>query len=84
MVQSAVALLFMSSDQFAEVAHQLEEVLSELNQVCDPTLRCSMLSQMRLLIVEADRLAGDGTAGKRDPDRFGQMTVDTVVHPEST
>lgn len=74
----------MSSDQFAEVARQLEEVLSELNQVRDPTLRRSMLSQMRLLIVEADRLVGDKTAGERDPDRFGQMTVDTVVHPEST
>jgi hypothetical protein len=53
--------------QFAEVARHLEEVLSELNQVHDPTLRRSMLSQIRLLIVEADRLVGDETAGKRDP-----------------
>jgi len=46
-------------DQFAEVVRQLEEVLPELNQVRDPTLRRGMLSQMRLLIVEADRLVGD-------------------------
>jgi hypothetical protein len=57
----------MPSDQFAEVARQLEEVLSELNQVSDPALRRSMLGHMRLLIVEADRLAGDEAAGKRDP-----------------
>jgi hypothetical protein len=57
----------MPSDQFAEVARQLEEVLSELNQVRDPTLRRSKLAQMRLLIVEADRLVGDGTSGERDP-----------------
>ena len=74
----------MSSEQFAEVSRQLEEVLSELNQVRDLALRRSMLSQMRLLLVEADRLLEDETEGERDPDRFGQMTVDTVVHPKST
>jgi hypothetical protein len=74
----------MSSDQFVVVARQLEKALSELNQLRDPALRRSMLSHIRLLIVEADRLVGDETAGERDPDRFGQMTVDTVVHPEST
>ena len=49
---------FMPHDQFAEVARQLEETLSELNQVSDPALRRSLLGTMRLLIREADRLAG--------------------------
>ena len=49
---------FMPNDVLAEMASQLEEILSELNQVSDPTLRLKMLASTRLLMTEADRLAG--------------------------
>jgi hypothetical protein len=45
------------SDEFADIASQLEEILSELNQVSDATLRRSMLAAMRLLTADAHRLA---------------------------
>ena len=48
----------MPNDVLADIASQLEETLSELNQVSDPTLRLKMLAGMRLLMTEADRLAG--------------------------
>lgn len=54
----------MPHDQFAEVSRQLEETMSELNQVSDPALRRSLLGTMRLLIGEADRLAGQEAANK--------------------
>ena len=53
---------FMPHDQFAEVARQLDETLSELDQISDPALRRSLLGTMRLLIEEADRLAGRDVA----------------------
>ena len=62
MVQSGCAT--MPSDPFADVARQLEEVPLELNHVSDPALRRGLLAYMRLLIVEADRLARDKTARK--------------------
>jgi hypothetical protein len=46
------------NNEFADIASQLEEILSEVNQVSDPTLRRRMLASMRLLIREADRLGG--------------------------
>jgi hypothetical protein len=52
----------MPCDPFADVPRQLEEVPSELNQA-SPPLRRGMPAHMRL-IAEADRLAGDETAGK--------------------
>ena len=48
----------MPNDVLADIASQLEEILSELNQVSDPTLRFRMLATIRLLMTEADRLAG--------------------------
>ena len=51
------------NDKFTEVASQLEEILSELNQVGDPTLRVRMLASMRLLMTEADRVAGIASMG---------------------
>jgi hypothetical protein len=47
-------------DEFAAVARQLEETLSEINQVSDPVLRRKLLADMRRLIAEADRLAAKG------------------------
>jgi hypothetical protein len=59
----------MPRDQFADVARQLEELLSDLNHGSDPALRRRMLAHMRLLIVEADRLAARKPQVKRS-DRF--------------
>lgn len=47
-------------DEFADVARQLEETLSEINQVSDPVLRRKLLADMRRLIAGADRLAAKG------------------------
>jgi hypothetical protein len=49
----------MPDDEFADVARQIEESLSNLNQVNDPTLRRKMLADMQRLIAEADRLAAE-------------------------
>jgi hypothetical protein len=56
----------MSNDKFADVARQLEETLSELNRVSGLALRRSLLSDMRRLISEADRLAAEGAPQKAD------------------
>jgi hypothetical protein len=54
----------MSDDKFAAVARQLEETLSKLNRVSDPALRRTLLSDMRRLIAEADRLAAEAAQTK--------------------
>jgi len=54
----------MPHDEFTDVARQLEEKLSEMNQATDPALRRSMLSDMRRLIAEADRLNTESTLTK--------------------
>lgn len=41
---------FMANAEFADIASQLEEILSELNQVSNPTLRRRMLASIRLLM----------------------------------
>jgi TATA-binding protein-associated factor Taf7 len=56
---------FMPDDEFTDVARQLEEKLSEMNQATDPALRRSMLSDMRRLIAEADRLNTESTLAKK-------------------
>lgn len=56
----------MPDEEFHDVARQLEETLSELNQVNEPTLRRSLLSDMRRLIAEADRLAAENTPAARE------------------
>lgn len=54
----------MVNAEFVDVARQLEELLSELNQVGNPALRRSMLAAMRLLIAEADRVSLPKAAAK--------------------
>lgn len=55
----------MLDDEFKVVSRQLEETLSELNKVNDPGLRRSILSNMRRLLVEADRLAAESARPRR-------------------
>jgi hypothetical protein len=54
----------MRDDEFADVARQLERMLAELSQAKDPALRRTLLSDMRRLIAEADRLAAEGAPPK--------------------
>ena len=49
----------MVEHEFAEVARQLEETLSEINEVSDTDLRRKMLADMRRLLAEADRLLSE-------------------------
>ena len=56
---------YLPNDEFTDVARQLEGILLELSQVSDAELRRSLLATMRLLIGEADRLAG---GAQSDPD----------------
>jgi hypothetical protein len=53
----------MPDNEFADVARQLEETLSELSQVSDPALKRNMLLDMRRLLAEADRLAAKSAEG---------------------
>jgi hypothetical protein len=46
----------MSELEFRQIERQLEETLSELKEVRDPQHRRTLLSHMRLLLIEADRL----------------------------
>jgi hypothetical protein len=55
----------MAQDEFAEVARQLEETLAEINQVTDPGVRHTLLSDMRRLIAEADRLNSESASPKK-------------------
>jgi hypothetical protein len=55
----------MSDDEFANVARQLEKNLFEMNQSTDPALRRSLLSDMRRLIAEADRLNTETASPKK-------------------
>ncbi len=57
----------MLDDEFKVISRQLEETLSELNKVNDKGLRRSILSNMRRLLLEADRLTAEsGKAEKVD------------------
>jgi len=58
----------MPEDEYADVARQLEQKLLEMNKATDPALRRSMLSDMRRLIAEADRLNAKSTKPKT-PDK---------------
>jgi soluble cytochrome b562 len=58
----------MPDDEFADVARQLERKLFEMNQATDPAVRRSMLSNMRRLIAEADRLNTE-TASPKPTDK---------------
>jgi hypothetical protein len=49
----------MSEHKFAGVSRQLEEKLSETKRLNDPQLRRAMLTDMRQLLAETDRLAGE-------------------------
>jgi hypothetical protein len=45
------------SRDFAELQRQLEEALSKLKETKDHELRRVLLAEMRLLLMEADRLS---------------------------
>jgi len=69
---------FMPNAEFANVARQLEEKLFETNQATDPALRRSMLTDMRRLIAEADRLnAESGSPRKADRPNPGKRQKPT-------
>jgi TATA-binding protein-associated factor Taf7 len=55
----------MPHDDFADVARQLERKLLEMNQATDPALRRSILSDLRRLIAEADRLNTETSSPKK-------------------
>ena len=42
--------------EFSELQRRLEEALSKLREAEDPKLRRVLLTKMRLLLIEADRL----------------------------
>jgi hypothetical protein len=59
----------MAENEFTEVARQLEEALSGMNEVSNPERRRKMLAEMRRLLAEADRLLSESgeQARQRQP-----------------
>ena len=47
----------MSISEFAEVQRKLDELVAKLKATQDPNLRRELLKEMRLLLVEAERIA---------------------------
>jgi hypothetical protein len=47
----------VSKPEFAEVQRKLDEALAKLKATQDPNLRRELLKEMRLLLIEAERLA---------------------------
>src|SRR5215469_12343529 len=49
----------MPRDEFAEIARQLQEAVSELQETLNHEKRLTLLGHMRLLLLEADRVLDD-------------------------
>ena len=58
-VQICLRTTFMPKQEFVNVARQLEDTTSKLKNTSDPRVRLKLLSQMRRLLAEADRLLAD-------------------------
>jgi hypothetical protein len=67
---------------FAEVHRQLEEAVAKLKRATDPDLRRKLLTEIRRLLKEADRLGG-GSYRLSYMDHFQRRQVVSRVQPRT-
>ena len=75
--------LSMADRDFAEIQLDLEETLSQLKRATDPKLRQQLLTQIRTLLAEADRIlleSANSPENSRQPTTWQSYDLPKCLH----